>query len=669
MPIRTIKDIPSAAWWPEFLAVKDSMTWGDLAEKFGVSAIALRKALESTGATKVAQPRGRKPRAVETPAAPDALARFRSKLGKVADEKIAAKAGVSRNAVGAYRRRLGIPAYDGFRFGGKRGSRGVARAGHVTAALEAVVAPVATPAVAKVAASTTSGPTRRKRHSVIDAYADMIGKATDSKIAALAGVTPAAVTQYRHRAGIARFVPPKASRSVDHGMTEIVDPTHVPAHVVVPPASNKAHAAPLDAYRDRIGLVADHVIAALAGVTLGKVGQYRRKAGIPAYNGFRFEKKRPRRPRTEDRPVPASLPSHAKPVAPVPDPASSAGTKRRRSTIDAHVHLLGKVTDAEVAAISGVTAQAVQLYRKRFGIGKFEPSKATAEVVDASVSDIGVPGRRHVSAVATQAPASPLDAFRDDMGKVADHVIAARAGVKLSVVGYYRRKMGIPAYDGFRVAKGRRPGGAKAAPVEASLPPVTTLPPVVETGLEALPAAPVGVDVASVPVGPVFDLPPEFDLPAPVAADEVLSSFPPSVAVRSTPRKFRPSHIDAYADLVGHAPDAEVARIAGVTREAVRQYRLKRGIPNRTRASTAATPIAPVEVAAIVPAPLVDLSNLIAPRAAFTVRAQAGSRSERFMLVAGDLADAALRCRAAISRRNDGPWIVSAIEKFAETLE
>jgi predicted transcriptional regulator len=565
----SIDDIVTASWWSEFLSVKDAMTWTALAVRFGVRAAALRKALESTGATKVAQPRGRKPRVADAPEVPGSLVRFRHRLGKVADDVIATQAGVSRATVGAYRRKLGLRAYEGFRFGRKRAFASAARVGHVTAS-------PATP---------TASPSRRKRRSAIDAFADMLGKVTDAKIAALAGVTPAAVTMYRQKLGIGRFVPPKAA--MDHGVREVGEPDQALASIVESRAPAPAQVSQLDAFRDELGKVADHVIAAKAGVTLSAVGRYRRKAGIPAYDGFRFEKRRPRIARAEDRPTPTAPVYIAAGHAPVPahsparGPAMAAAPSHRRygprSAIEAHASKLGRVPDAEIAALAGITPDAVKMYRKRHGIARFGASKAF----------------------------------------------------------------------------------------------VTGPPPDLETGLEALSSAPTGLDDAPATIEPVFELPPEFGLPVPVFADALPPSVPPLDPTTATlrARTFRASHIDAFAELVGKDSDAEVARIAGVTREAVRQYRLKRGIPNRQATMEAVAPIASIEVAAIVPAPLGELPSPRTSRTAFTVLAQAGSRSERFMLVATNLADAAQQCQAAISRRNDGPWQITAIEKFGEALE
>src|SRR5688572_16397823 len=60
-----------------------------------------------------------------------------------------------------------------------------------------------------------------------------------------------------------------------------------------------------------------------------------------------------------------------------------------------------------------------------------------------------------------ESPAAPasgsLEAFRDQLGKVADDVIASRAGVSRGTVGAYRRKLGIPAYEGYLFQKGSAP--------------------------------------------------------------------------------------------------------------------------------------------------------------------------------------------------------------------
>jgi hypothetical protein len=67
------------------------------------------------------------------------------------------------------------------------------------------------------------------------------------------------------------------------------------------------------------------------------------------------------------------------------------------------------------------------------------------------------------------------------------------------------------------------------------------------------------------------------------------------------PRK--PSVIEAHRAIVGVQPDVVVAKLAGVTGSAVRQYRIKRGIPARWRGEGGpAAPVAP-GVAAVVDDP------------------------------------------------------------------
>ncbi len=101
------------------------------------------------------------------------LAPYRSKLGKVPDQQIADQAKVSRTLVVNYRKKLGIPAYQG----------------HKSAP---------TPARAR------GGDARpfRGRRSALDAYADKLGTVPDAEIAKLAGVTAENVRTYRRRRNI-----------------------------------------------------------------------------------------------------------------------------------------------------------------------------------------------------------------------------------------------------------------------------------------------------------------------------------------------------------------------------------------------------------------------------------------------------------------------------------
>lgn len=101
----------------------------------------------------------------------------------------------------------------------------------------------------------------------------------------------------------------------------------------------------LASYRSRLGTVPDQQIADLVGVSRTLVVNYRKKLGIPAYSGYR---------------------------TPAPQPKPEAETERpfrgRRSALDAHIAILGKMPDAEVAKLAQVTAENVRTYRQRRGI-------------------------------------------------------------------------------------------------------------------------------------------------------------------------------------------------------------------------------------------------------------------------------------------------------------
>ena len=108
-----------------------------------------------------------------------ALLPFMTLLGKVPDQQIAEKAGVSRALVVNYRKRNGLPAYQGYRLGG---------AGHV---------------VAESGVTDEGARGFRGRRSALDPYLHLLGKVADVEIAKLADVTTENVHTYRQRRNIA----------------------------------------------------------------------------------------------------------------------------------------------------------------------------------------------------------------------------------------------------------------------------------------------------------------------------------------------------------------------------------------------------------------------------------------------------------------------------------
>ncbi len=156
------------------------------------------------------------------------LEAYREELGKVPDQQIADRAGVSRAAVVNFRKRLGIEAYEGYKFvsGGGRATapdvpvkRGRGRPRKVVAEGEAAAPkperrkpgrkPRAEKAAAAAAPASVTTDTEapqsefRGRKSALDPYAHLLGKMSDKEISALANVSTENVRAYRMRRGIA----------------------------------------------------------------------------------------------------------------------------------------------------------------------------------------------------------------------------------------------------------------------------------------------------------------------------------------------------------------------------------------------------------------------------------------------------------------------------------
>lgn len=96
----------------------------------------------------------------------------------------------------------------------------------------------------------------------------------------------------------------------------------------------------LESLRDRLGKVPDREIAEQAGVSRTLVVNFRKRLGIPAYQGHR--------PTAQD--------------------AGPRAFRGRPSALDPYLDLLGNVPDAEIARRADVTAENVRTYRRRRGI-------------------------------------------------------------------------------------------------------------------------------------------------------------------------------------------------------------------------------------------------------------------------------------------------------------
>lgn len=306
----------------------------------------------------------------------------------------------------------------------------------------------------------------------------------------------------------------------------------------------------LDAVKHLMGVMADHEIAVLANSTPSIVGRYRRRLGITAYEGYKFGmgQEPPSRKGDEDEVAAVSTPAVSTPAAPVAATAKAvepAAKAPSRSKLDAYRDVIGKLPDAEVAAMANVTAEGVRIYRRRHEIPLTVTSRAgrKPKAAAAPVSTAASAAERiHKPIVITKeldraapAPAAPAP--------------AAPAAVEVPV----KRGPGRPR-------KNPLPETAKTvAPVAKTVAPPTKK------------KAPKTVAVKA--------------KAAPVASDD------------KKPLR-RASKLDPFGDFIGSLPDKEVAAMAGVTPENVRAFRRRHDIPALWRdENEEAAPAAVVAVA------------------------------------------------------------------------
>ncbi len=210
-----------------------------------------------------------------------------------------------------------------------------------------------------------------------------------------------------------------------------------------------------------------------------------------------------------------------------------------------------------------------------------------------------------------------LEAFVDEMGKVPDDEIAAKAGVSRGVVGAFRRMRGIPAYTGYLFQKGHEPlTGAKAKP----------------------------------------DSRPR---PEPKARE-------------SAPA--RRGRIDAFAHLVGAETDGEVAEKAGVSRSAVAAWRKRHGVPaavprgyhrpEDAPSQPASPPTAAPSPRPAAPAPAQAVQGVAQ---AWELRATSAGQQHRFFVIGAGLVDACSRAEAFIAAR-PGVWRIDEIRLAGDAV-
>ncbi|MEC7946548.1 MAG: hypothetical protein VX265_03210 [Myxococcota bacterium] len=202
----------------------------------------------------------------------------------------------------------------------------------------------------------------------------------------------------------------------------------------------------LDAVRDLMGTMPDADIAVQANTSAAKVGRYRRKHGIKAYEGYKFG----------IREGGASASTGA--GKPKTERKTSGKQKRkspgRPSKIAPFRAKVGKVPDREVAELAGVTPEAVRMFRRRHDIA-LEATRSPA-----AASGVAKKPRRRKS---------KLDPYQDLLGKVPDAEVAAMANVTSENVRAYRRRHSIEAEWRRSTPPAEPP---KAAVVRSSVAPV-----------------------------------------------------------------------------------------------------------------------------------------------------------------------------------------------------
>ncbi len=323
----------------------------------------------------------------------------------------------------------------------------------------------------------------------------------------------------------------------------------------------------------------------------------------------------PRRP--EERPL-----EPVRRVAPVSTPIAAPepevlGTRRQR--VDGYRHLFGTASDAYIANRAKVTENFVREYRLSMSKPTItKPAKATKAPPSATDSQSPSPARSTPEAAPRT---SKLDDFRDVLGTVSDREVARLAGVNRTTVVLYRQAHDIPA------CPRTKPAPAATVRLEAPVPEPPAAAPATRTSkldhhrdlLGQVSDEEVAA-VAGVSRKTVLLYRKEHNIPAmprghvrpaiPVRQADVTPAQPAPPA-RDTPRtdaRGRASRLDAYRDILGVERDSVVASRAGVSDEAVRQYRLRNRINatwvKHTRSAQVPLPIEGAEASARALTPL-----------------------------------------------------------------
>jgi hypothetical protein len=145
------------------------------------------------------------------------------------------------------------------------------------------------------------------------------------------------------------------------------------------------------------------------------------------------------------------------------DQNNADATSQRGSRIDPYRHLVGVLTDSEVAAKAGVSSSAVHQYRNRLGIAPALPQGTTRRAMDRRKAreSGGGGGRRGRTLLSDKAADDVIALHVDQLGRAPDRAVAVQIGVVPESVKKFREKLGIapfpePPQEAPAPARGKR---------------------------------------------------------------------------------------------------------------------------------------------------------------------------------------------------------------------
>lgn len=349
----------------------------------------------------------------------EALAAFHGIVGTRPDAEVATLAGVSAEAVKAYRRAHGIAPFlrspPGMVPPPPPAESVVRRRRDAKETRVEIRAPVAKPAapaveapVVEAAAAASAPPTPEETSApllVAEASptygAEVVEAVTDAE-----GVAAVASGVEADGGEAAPALEPDGALVASDTTADAAE--SMPAAQGRPAVKTRIRRSAIDPWRHLLGTLSDGEVAEYAGVTTSAVIQYRRKHGIAAAG--RAERGHGGRPADAQAPRESvATPAPAVVASGPREAARPAARRARRSALDAWRHLVGTVSDADVAARAGVTPAAVTQYRHKHGIPSARESGALTGGAPArrgrAASDVAAP--RSAVAEARVAPVAP----------------------------------------------------------------------------------------------------------------------------------------------------------------------------------------------------------------------------------------------------------------------